>query len=390
MQRRRFALIGNQADTLIRFRGPLIAELIRHDFEVFTLIPRIQASDAEAIRALGATPLSISLDRAGFQPIRDVVDIWRLRAQLRELQPDIVLSYFIKPVIYGTIAAKLAGVPKRYCLVAGAGYVFTKELAPSPGRALLRSLVSRMYAAAFHRADGIFVMNEDDRALFVEAGMATQNRIRRLPGSGVDLDYYAQAQPVADPVTFVLAARLIPAKGITYFCEAARQVKERYPSARFIVIGAPDPLVPSISAASMQRWVDEAVIEWPGYVEDVRPWLAQASVFVLPSYYREGLPRSILEAMAMGRAIITTDSPGCRETVVDGSNGVLVPRHDVSSLAAAMSSFVLNPQRISDMGQRSRQLAEDRYDVHAINQLFLEGMGIEPVVAPLTAAAAFG
>ncbi|HEX4297809.1 MAG TPA: glycosyltransferase family 4 protein, partial [Devosia sp.] len=196
-----------------------------------------------------------------------------------------------------------------------------------------------------------------------------------VAGTGVDLAQWVALPPVTAPLTFTLAARLIREKGIEDFVEAARRIRRDDPRVRFVLLGGIDDNPGAIGRQAVQSWVDEGVVEWPGHV-DVRRWLAETSVFVLPSVYREGVPRSIQEAMATGRAIITTDSPGCRETVVDGQNGFLVPPRDVAALAAAMQRFVATPDLVARMGRESRQLAEARFDVRKINRTLIEAMGL--------------
>jgi glycosyltransferase involved in cell wall biosynthesis len=174
----------------------------------------------------------------------------------------------------------------------------------------------------------------------------------------------------------LFAGRLLREKGVLEFVEAARRIKAKYPETRFIVLGGLDTNPGAIPRKKVEGWVKEGLIEWPGHVADVRPYLAQASVFVLPSYYREGVPRSIQEAMAMARPIITTDAPGCRETVIQGVNGFLVPVRDVDALVSAMERFINEPELIERMGKESRRIAEERFDVHKINRVLLEAMGL--------------
>ena len=198
---------------------------------------------------------------------------------------------------------------------------------------------------------------------------------------GVDLIEWPPAPPVLEPVTVVLAARLLREKGIAEYAEAARQVKARHPEVRFVLLGSLDPNPGGFTRGEVESWVAQGVLEWPGHV-DVKPWLARASVYVLPPYYREGMPRSTQEAMAMGRPVITTDAPGCGETVIDGENGFLVPVRDADALAEWILRFVENPALIRTMGQRSRQLAEERFDVRRINARLREVLGAASAPTP--------
>jgi glycosyltransferase involved in cell wall biosynthesis len=207
--------------------------------------------------------------------------------------------------------------------------------------------------------------------MFINEGMVAAARVHLLDGIGLDLDHYESAPPVLKPVCFILIARLMREKGIYDYIDAARKVKSEHPEVRFLLVGGIDPTPGSVTEAELAEWVAEGLIEYPGQVSDIRLWIAQASVFVLPSYYREGLPRSTQEAMAMGRPVITTDWVGCRETVVEGVNGFMVPIRDPVALSRAMLAFVEHPGKIYGMGRASRRMTEERFDVHKINERIL-------------------
>lgn len=363
----RFALITSQAFSLPNFRGPLITAMVRRGIEVLAIAPDYDERIRAQVSALGAMPVDCALNRTGMNPLSDGINAIRLALLLRRLRPDVTLGYFIKPVIFGTLAAWLAGVPRRIVMIEGLGYVFTSSGGrESLRRRVLRSLVSRLYRFALARAHKVIFLNSDDITEFVTAGLVHESKVIKLGGIGVDLTDWPLTDPAARPVTFLLAARLLHEKGIMEFAEAARLVKVQHPAVRFVLLGGLDPNPGALTQAEVQTWVTEGLLEWPGHVE-VKPWLELASVFVLPSY-REGVPRSTQEALAMGRAVITTNAPGCRETVVEGINGFLVPIRDVPALAAAMMRFVNNPALIAAMGLESRKFAEDHFDVHKINK----------------------
>lgn len=363
-------IISNQAFSLVNFRGALIKKLVDANIRVYALAPDFTDEFREKVAMLGATPVDFRLARAGVNPWRDVVDMLGLAVLLRGLRPDVTLGYSIKPVIYGTLAAWLARVPRRVAMIEGLGYVFTSAgVALSWSRRLLRHVVSWLYRIALARAHQVIFLNGDDVAEFVAHGLVAENRVVRLGGIGVDLDEWHAAPHVTKPVTFLLAARLLREKGVVEYAEAAKMVKAEHPEVRFVLLGGLDQNPGGLSQSQVDAWVNAGVLEWPGHV-DVGPWLAQASVFVLPSY-REGVPRSTQEAMAMGRAVITTDVPGCRETVVDGVNGYMVPVRSASALAEAMIKFVKNPDLIERMGLESRRLAEEHFDVHKVNTLMM-------------------
>ncbi len=372
----KIAVISNQAFTLLNFRGPLLTEMVRRGHEVLAFAPNHDADTRAALRAMGVAPVDYPLDRAGSNPLRDFATILNLYRLLRRHRPDICFSYIIKPVIYGTIAAWLAGVRHRYGMIEGLGFSFT----PTPDRSLRKQILQRVIAtlARFSMAhiDRLIFLNPDDLEEFVSGRMIAAERTGLLGGIGVDLMDWKQTPLPEGPVTFILVARLLRDKGIDDYVAAARILRASYPAARFLLLGGLDENPAAITRAEVESWVAEGLIEWPGQVV-VKLWLAQAHVFVLPSYYREGIPRSTQEAMAMGRPVITTDVPGCRETVIEGLNGFMIPARDPKALAAAMRRFLDNSSLIAKMGQESRRLAEERFDVHIQNRKLLAYMGIE-------------
>jgi glycosyltransferase involved in cell wall biosynthesis len=375
-QKKKIAIIGSQAFALWNFRGPLIQEMVERNLEVYALAPDYDNETRERVKQLGAKPVQYRLSRTGLNPFRDAVDFLGLIATLRRIRPDVSFFYTIKPVIYGTLAAWVVGVPRRFAMIEGLGYAFT-----APGereamkRRVVRTIAQFLYKLALRRATKVFFLNPDDLNEFVQKRLVFSEKVFLLGPIGVDLRAFTPAPPVSEPITFLLAARLLREKGVLEFVEAARRIKAKYSNTRFIILGGLDTNPGAISKKEVDGWVKEGLIEWPGHVADVRPYLAQASVFVLPSY-REGVPRSIQEAMAMARPIITTDAPGCRETVIQGVNGFLVPVRNVDALVSAMERFINKPELIERMGKESRRIAEERFDVHKFNQVLLEAMGL--------------
>jgi glycosyltransferase involved in cell wall biosynthesis len=351
--------------------------MVERGVRVFALAPDFDETNRTAVRAYGAEPVDYSLARAGRNPLKDLLDFVGLARCLSQLAPDITLGYFIKPVIYGTFAARLARVPRRFALVPGLGYVFTgvEESRSRHRRRVLRGVVSRMYGAAFSRCETVMFQNEEDAAWFVSRSLIRREKVVRLNGTGVDLTQWVPEPLTSSPPAFLLIARILRQKGVSDFVEAARRVKTSHPEARFMLVGGLDPNPSGLTRAEVDAWVAEGLIECPGQVENVRSWIARSNVFVLPSY-REGVPRSTQEAMAMGRPVITTDTVGCRETVVEGVNGYLVPLRNPTALAAAMERFIQNPELIQSMGRESRRLAVERFDVHKINEVILNAMGL--------------
>ena len=374
----KFLLIASYPDSLLRFRGALLDTLLAQGHNVHVGAPDLHPENPifHSLEARGLEVHSIPMSRTGTNPLADLLTLLHLHTLMRRIHPDCVLGYTIKPVIYGGLAAWLASVPHRFALITGLGYTFMESDDTHRQRALLRSLVQWLYAQALNHAHKVFFQNPDDQALFRTLHILPDSIPSLVVnGSGVDVEEYAVA-PLPSTPRFLMIARLLGEKGVREYVTAARLVRARHPATTFSLVGWIDENPNSIRQEELDAWQAEGVIHYLGKLEDVRPALADCSVYVLPSYYREGTPRTVLEAMAMGRAIITTDAPGCRETVIDGDNGFLVPPRAVDELAATMLRFVEEPHLAVQMGARSRRIAEEKYDVHRVNEVMLEEMGI--------------
>lgn len=371
----KIAVISNQAFSLLNFRGPLMAEMVARGHGVLAFAPDFNEESRTALAALGVQTVDYSITRSGTNPLKEITVILQLRRLLRIHRPDLCLSYFIKPVIYGTIAAWMSGISKRFGIIEGLGFAFTPASKFDLRRWAAQRLVAFSMRLAAMLLDKIIFLNPDDLNEFLGRRLTTRARSRILGAIGLDLDEWPLTPLPDAPLTFILVARLLRDKGIGEYAAAARILRADYPGLRFLVLGGVDDNPASITRREMEAWETEGLIEWPGHAE-ARPWLAKAHVFVLPSYYREGIPRSTQEAMAMGRAIITTDAPGCRETVIEGHNGFMIPPRDHVALARAMRHFTENPEDITRMGLVSRKLACERFDVHVQNGKLLGFMGL--------------
>jgi glycosyltransferase involved in cell wall biosynthesis len=370
-------LIAGFADSLLQFRGPLIEALQAAKIEVHVAAPGLGPDSAMRgkLEAKGIAAHDIALRRTGMNPVADLASLLSLWRLMRQIRPEIVLGYTIKPVIYGSLAAWLAGVPRRYALITGLGYAFQGQHDASIGRRGVRAIVQALYGLGLRNTHKVFFQNPDDEALFRTLHILPG----RIPsevvnGSGVDIAAYAPAA-LPDAPHFLLIARLLGDKGVREYAEAAALVHRRHPAAVFSLAGWIDENPDAIAQHELDTWIREGTLQFHGRLSDVRPAIAACAVYVLPSY-REGTPRTVLEAMAMGRAIVTTDAPGCRETVVHGKNGYLVKARSSRDLARALERLIETPGLIPHMGAASRQMAEDRYDVHKVNAAMLRGMGI--------------
>jgi glycosyltransferase involved in cell wall biosynthesis len=370
----KFLVIASYPDSLINFRGDLIDLLCDHGIQVHIVCPDLNVNVFDRFANKNVFFHDIPLQRTGLNVFSDFFVFFSLRKLMLDLRPDVVFAYTIKPIVYGILSASLVNVPKKIALVTGLGYAFSHS--DNGFRAVVRKVVRFLFKFALSRAELVFFQNPDDLCLCFDSSLAsTKSQLRIINGSGVNISYYSPVS-IPDRPVFLLVARLLGDKGVREFVEAARLVKNKYPSAQFDLVGWVDENPDAIPKQELDTWCNEGIINYKGRLSDVRSAIASCTVFVLPSY-REGTPRSVLEAMAMGRPIITTDAPGCRETVVDGDNGFLVPVKSAELLATSMLKFIEHPELISRMGKRSRQISEEKYDVNKVNQYMLTEMGVK-------------
>ena len=453
-------ILGGISRSLINFRGPLIRAMLAAGHKVTacagTPVPEAEQTLAE----WGVQFIPVPLARAGMNPLGDIQTFRALRRIMRQERPDAVLAYTIKPVIWGGLAAHSAGIHNLHSLITGLGYAFIGGT--SAKQRLASWLAKRLYKASLKHSRKVFFQNPDDAHEFIQRKLVAPHQTVVVSGSGIDLAHFGDAkretrnakptaddqQPTSPPLptancqlpphthphthtpthstSFLLVARLLRDKGICEYAEAAAIIKRDHPTAEFHLVGDYDPNPSGLKPADVDAWVNAGTILYHGPQPDVRPFLQACSVYVLPSY-REGTPRTVLEAMATGRPIITTDAPGCRETIrfqttdpgvqtadyrlqtADqaslltsprrstawspspvtshppqprtknlriGENGILIPPRDPEALAKAMRFFIDHPDQIASMGRASRQYTEERYDVHKVNAVMLREMGL--------------
>jgi glycosyltransferase involved in cell wall biosynthesis len=371
------SVLAGLSRSLLNFRGPLLRALRDRGHEVIAAAPEDDGSEAvrEVLAAQGIRFEAVPLARGGLNPVQDFGSLRALQAQLRRHCPDVLFAYTAKPVIYGGLAARRVGGVRFFPMITGLGYAFTEG--GGAKRRVVRAVVEALYRRALAGADAVIFQNPDDERLFRDLGLVPERVPSvRVYGSGVDLEAFAPSPLPTTPV-FLMLARLVADKGVREYVEAARIVKQRFPDAVFQLAGGLDPNPAGVKAAEVQAWTEAGIVDYLGPVHPVQPLLAACRFYVLPSYYREGTPRSVLEALATGRPIITTDAPGCRETVVHGENGLLVPPRNGPALAEAMIQLLEAPAaEVERMAQASLALARDKYDVHKVNAQLLEVMGL--------------
>lgn len=357
MHRQHIVISINASWNIYNFRMGLIRALLARGHLVTALAPEDEFS--HRLEAAGCKFEHIPMDSKGASPVKDLLLYLRYRRILRRLKPDVFLGYTVKPNVYGSMAAQALGIDVVNN-VSGLGTVFIRK-------SLLTTIVKALYRRAFKRSARVFFQNGDDRDLFLHHDLVAREKTALLPGSGIDLVHFTPAVPArkwdAENPVFLMVARLVWDKGVAEFIESARLIKQKIPGARFQLLGFLDvENRTAVSRAAVAAWVAAGVVEYLGDTDDVRPFIAAADCVVLPSY-REGTPRTLLEAAAMARPLITTDAPGCREVVEHGCNGYLCAVKDGADLADKMQMLCdLDDREYQAMARESRRIAKNKFD----------------------------
>ncbi|MBO9623448.1 MAG: glycosyltransferase family 4 protein [Sphingomonas sp.] len=362
------ALISVDAFCFLNYRAEFIRSLVSEGVRVYA-IGRFDDVGHARVAELGAEPIHLDIQSTGMSPIEDLRYVVRLKSTLEQLRPDATFAFFTKPLVLGSIAARAAGIPRRFAMVSGAGYAFTAD---GPRQRIARWALTSGTRFGLRHCHRVIFENDDDLVAFVARGSVRAGRASRVSGSGVSLERFEPA-PFPESPLFLMLARPLVEKGVREFVIAARAVRRAHPGTRFVLLGGTTGNPGCLSADAL---ADVAPVEWPGHVDDVRPWIAAATTVVLPSY-REGLPRCLLEAMAMARPVIASDIAGCRDAVSDGETGILVPARDPRALAAAMCWQLENPERAKRMGLAGLARVRDRFDVHSVNAAIFRAITAE-------------
>lgn len=366
----KFVLLSPKNRTVYNFRGDLIKEITVKGYEVIVTGPDM--TDVDKIEALGAKFVEIPMNKTGTSITGDLKYCKALTKLLKEEKPDVTLGYTIKPVVYGAIAAKRAKVKNINSLVTGGGYTF---IATSLKARILGMIVRTLYRIGLRKANNVIFQNPDDLNEFCDRKLVKKEKCHVVNGSGVNLEKFEKA-PFPEQTSFFMLSRLLKSKGVCEYLEAAKIVKKQYPDAKFYILGKYEfEMQDAVDKEYVERFIQDGIIERFEETSDVRPYYAMCSAYVLPSY-REGTPRTVLEAMAMGRPIITTDTQGCRETVIDGKNGFLVPIKNAEAVAEKMIWFIENPEKVQAMGNESLDYVRKKFDVNIVNSEMLRIMNI--------------
>lgn len=365
----RILVVSPKNKTVFNFRGDLIKDMIAKGNDVYVTGPN--KDFVEDIMALGVKEfIEVPLIKDNTSIIGDFLYLKKLKSVMKRIQPELVFEYTIKPVIYGSIAARSCGIKKIYPMVTGLGRVYASENLKTK---TVRMVTKILYKTAFKGCKKVIFQNPDDAQQFVEGHYLPDNKCVIVNGSGVNMKRFYRSDIPEKPV-FLMVSRIIKEKGVLDFAVAAREVKKKVPEARFIVLGGYDNSIGALKEEDVREFVEDGSIELPGEVKDPVSFYSRASVFVLPSYYREGLPRTILEGMSCGRPIITTDWTGCREPIEDGINGYLIPIKDPKALAEKMTELAINRKKVLKMSNEAYKTCKEKYAVEIVNQQMREIM----------------
>ncbi len=364
----RIILVANTSWYLYNFRLPLIKELLSRGYNVFALSPT--DSYVANLQKYGIEHININMTRGGINPFEDIFLLLKFIDIYRKYKPDAIQHFTIKPVIYGTIAACVSHIKYIYNMIPGLGYVFTDN---SLKKFLVRGIVRFLYRKSLYLSKHLYFQNQSDRDYFINHKLVNKEKTSVVPGTGVNTIRFSPGnRKKKNEITFILVARMLWDKGIKEFVEAARILKEKYQNITFWLLGPVDRQNPrGILPEQLENWNKEGAIKYLGMTDNVKLYLEKADVIVLPSYYREGIPLSLLEGAAMGMPIVTTDSVGCREVIEEGKNGFLVPIKDPERLSSTMEQFLLNPDLVYLMGKESRKMAVTKFDSRKIVQEIL-------------------
>ncbi len=376
---KKIIIIGTVASSFYGFRAELIQQLLTKGYQIYAFTSEYSGDDLKKLEALGVIPVTYELNRGGVNPLADIKATYSLSKKIKKIAPAMVFSYFSKPVIFGTLAAKMAKVPQVIGMLEGLGYTFTDQPEGLKKKTqLIKNIQVLLYRLALPQLDKLIFLNPDDPKDLLEKYSISVKETAVLGGIGLNLNEYVYL-PIDSaklPVSFLFIGRLLKEKGIHDFVSAAKKVKEQYPDTQFTVLGEIDSSNPgALQQSELDELISTEVINYPGYVHNIKEWIASSHIFVLPSY-REGVPRSTQEAMAIGRPVITTDVPGCRETVIDGVNGFLIEKWNPEALVEKMIYFIENPDQIEKMGYESNKIAQERFDADKVNKRLLTIMGL--------------
>lgn len=365
----KIVILSSHTSSLYWFRVEMMKEFVRRGHSVVALGPESEENWKNRFKVDGIEYRQLFVERNGINPFSDLRTYRELRRFIKKEKPDKVFAYQAKTIIYGSLAAKASGITEIYLLIAGLGSIFRGEGFTNE---LVKSILKIEYYLACKASKKVFFQNNDDKNVFINYGLIKEEKVVIINGSGVNLEKF-KPEPLPETPAFLFIGRLIKDKGILEYLKACKRIKTEYPLVRCLLVGPYDSNPSALKPYELQPYIDEGFIEYFGEQNDVRPFIKQCSTYVLPSYH-EGTPKTILEAMAVGRSIITSDAPGCRETVTNGYNGYLVPIKDIDGLVEKMRILIEDQAKNKIMAERSLKLVREKYDVNFVNKAIMKAM----------------
>lgn len=367
----KIAVLSSHTSSLFWFRMDMMKDFIKHGHSVIALGPESESDWMSKFEENGIQYKQLFVERNGINPLSDLRTYLELKKFMKEEKPDKVFAYQAKTVVYGCLAARAKGISEVYPLIAGLGSIFRGEGLKNK---IIKTIMKTEYRLACNAGKKVFFQNNDDKNEFINNRLVQEEKIVIINGSGVNLEKF-KPEPLPEKTAFLFIGRLIKDKGVMEYLEACKKIKEEYPEVRCLLVGPYDSNPTALQPEELQPFINQEIIEYFGEQSDVRPYLKQCSTYVLPSYH-EGTPKTVLEAMAIGRSIITSDAPGCRETVTHKYNGFLVPVKDVNGLVEKMRTLIIDQETNKKMAERSLKLAIEKYDVDLVNKSIMKTMGL--------------
>lgn len=367
----KIAVLSSHTSSLFWFRMDMMKSFIKNGHTVIALGPESEEEWKDKFKQNGIEYKQLYVERNGINPLKDIKTFRELYKFMKLEKPDKIFTYQAKTIVYGSIAARLNGITEIFPMIAGLGSVFRGQGLKNN---IIKTIMKIEYWSACKVSKKVFFQNNDDKNEFVNNKIVAASKTVITNGSGVNLNKF-KPTPLPEEAVFLFIGRLIKDKGIMEYLEACKKLKEKYPKTKCLLVGPYDSNPSALKPEELKPYIDNKTIEYFGEQKDVRSFITQSSTFVLPSYH-EGTPKTVLEAMAMGRSIITTDAPGCRETVIDKSNGFLVPVRDSNILAEKMMWMIENNTKIEIMGQKSFGICKEKFDVKKVNKVILRTMGL--------------
>ena len=367
---KKFLIISPQTKNIINFRLDLMKDIIKKGYEVVAIIPEDESR--EVFKKNNIKTRILEMDKNSTSITKNISYYKELKKIIKEEKPDKVFSYTIKPVIFGSIAAHKAGVKDIYSLVCGLGYVYSEDDAKHK---VLQAICDKAYKYALRFNKKVIFQNQDDIDDFIKRKNIKKDKCELVNGSGVNLEKFKRNK-LPKEISFLMVSRILKGKGVMEYFEAAKIVKEKHPEAKFTYVGQLDEGQSAIKYEDLKPYIDNKIVEYVPYTTHVEKYYEKCSIFVLPSYYREGIPRTLIEATATGRPIVTTDTPGCRETITNKKNGLLVEPRSVNDLAEKMEWLIKNKQKLQRMGDESYKKCKKRFTIERINEDMMKIMGI--------------